>query len=270
MLFDTHCHLDFPQLVDRIPEVIQEAEKMGVTRMLTIGCDLETSRKAAGISERFPRIVHAAVGIHPNEAVHARDTDLEEIRELAFSADARAIGEIGLDYYRDHTPRKTQLHWFHQQWVLAQELQLPVVLHCRDAMEDMLALLEEWTEEPGVKTRIQQKEIGIMHCFSGTVEQAARCLELGLMIGIGGPVTYPKSDALREVARTVPLSKLLVETDAPFLAPQERRGKTNQPAYTRYTAEFIAELKGIQLAELARETTENALRILSMPRTAQP
>lgn len=272
MLIDTHCHLDFAPLCEQLPTILYDAAQLGVTQMLTIGCDLASSEKAIDIARHHPPSVFAAVGIHPNETAAHPDIPscLAQLESLANSTEARAIGEIGLDYYRDRAPRSLQKEWLHHQWHLAQSLGLPVILHCREAMSDLLEIVQQWRTPSDTHQGKGEKEIGIMHCFSGSPDEVQTCLESGLLIGVGGPVTYPKSDALREAVLSVPLDKLVIETDAPFLAPQKRRGQTNQPGFCRYTAEFVAELKGISLEELASATSNNARRLLNLPGPSLP
>lgn len=247
-LFDTHAHLHFPEFADDLPDVLARARSAGVTRMVTIGTDVETSRAAIAIAEREPD-VWAAVGVHPHDAARADDADLDEIERLASSPRVVAVGEIGLDYFRNLSPREEQARVFSHLLGAARRLGKPALIHCRDAHEETLALLaSERVSDVG----------GIMHCFSGDREIARRCLDLGLLVSLAGPVTYPKAHALPDVARYVPADRLVVETDCPFLPPQPHRGKRNEPAYVAITAARVADLRGEPLDTLAARMSENA------------
>ena len=251
-LFDTHAHLHFPEYAADLPDVLARARAAGVRRMLTIGTDVETSRAAVALAGREPD-VWAAVGIHPHDAASADDTALAELERLAGVARVVAIGETGLDFFRDLSPRAAQARAFRAQLALARRLGKPVVVHCRDAHAETLAILAE--------ARVGDTG-GIMHCFSGDLDVARRCLDLGLLISLAGPVTYPKARALPDVARAVPADRLVIETDCPFLPPQPHRGKRNEPAYLTITAARVAELRGEPLEDLAARTTANARALL--------
>ena len=247
-LFDTHAHLHFPEFAGDLDAVLGRARAAGVRRMVTIGTDVATSRAAVALAAREPD-VWAAVGIHPHEATSADDTALVEIERLASAARVVAIGETGLDFFRNLSPREAQARAFRAQLALARRAGKPVLVHCRDAYEETLSLLAaEGTRERG----------GIMHCFSGDLAIARRCLDLGLLISLAGPVTYPKPGALPEVARMIPSDRLVVETDCPYLPPQPYRGKRNEPAYVAITAARVAELRGEPLTDLAARMSENA------------
>lgn len=247
-LFDTHAHLHFPEFAGDLDAVLARARAAGVRRMVTIGTDVATSRAAAALAARKPD-VWAAVGIHPHEAADADEAALTEIERLASAPRVVAIGETGLDFFRDRSPREAQTRAFTAQVALARRLGKPVLVHCRDAHAETLALLAaDGPLERG----------GIMHCFSGDVALARRCIELGLLVSLAGPVTYPKPGALPDVARAIPADRLVVETDCPFLPPQPYRGKRNEPAYLAITAARVAELRGEPLADLAGRMSENA------------
>ena len=247
-LFDTHAHLHFPEFAGDLDAVLARARAAGVRRMVTIGTDVVTSRAAAALAAREPD-VWAAVGIHPHEAADADEAALTEIERLASAPRVVAIGETGLDFFRDRSPREAQTRAFTAQVALARRLGKPVLVHCRDAHAETLALLAaDGPLERG----------GIMHCFSGDVTLARRCIELGLLVSLAGPVTYPKPGALPDVARAIPADRLVVETDCPFLPPQPYRGKRNEPAYLAITAARVAELRGEPLADLAGRMSENA------------
>jgi TatD DNase family protein len=250
-LFDTHAHLHFPGFDEDREAVLARARAAGVRRMVTIGTDAETSRAALALAERHAD-VWATAGVHPHDAAESDAAAQAEVERIAAERRVVAIGEIGLDFFRNLSPPETQERVLRRFLALARRLRKPVVLHCRDAHAEILALLgEERVAEVG----------GIMHCFSGDVAIARRCLDLGLLISLAGPVTYPNARALPDVARFVPGDRLVVETDCPFLPPQGYRGKRNEPAYLTITAARVAELRGEPLAELAARTTENARRL---------
>ena len=246
MLVDSHAHIQLDAFAADREGVLENARVNGVHSILTIGFDLETSRGAIRLAEQNEQI-YATVGMHPHDAKDFNDDAMEIFRDLAAHPKVIALGEMGLDYYRDLSPRSVQKKVFEQQLNLAEELGLPVVIHNREAYHDIIPILQ------ARRGRIR----GVMHCFSGGVETLRQSLELGFYIGIGGPVTYRKSHELQEVARAVPANRLLVETDCPWLAPQFRRGKRNEPAYVRAIAEKIAELRGTTLEGIGTTTTRN-------------
>ena len=251
-LFDTHAHLHFPDFDADRAEMMARARQAGVTRMLTIGTEVPTSRAAIDLAEAEPD-VWAAVGVHPHDAAEADDGVLTEIERLAGAARVVAVGEIGLDFFRNLSPRDAQDRVFRHLVGVARRVRKPVIVHCRDAHADVLGILgDERVAEIG----------GIMHCFSGDVTVARRCLDLGLLVSLAGPVTYPNARALPDVARFVPGDRLVVETDCPFLPPQGYRGKRNEPAYLALTAARVAELRGEPLEEFARRSSDNACRLL--------
>src|SRR5437899_10186818 len=232
--------------------MMARARQAGVTRMLTIGTEVPTSRAAIALAEAEPD-VWATVGVHPHDAADADAGVLTEIERLAGGPRVVAVGEIGLDLFPTRSPRYVQGRVFRHLIGLARRVRKPVVVHCRDAHAEVLAILgEEGASEVG----------GIMHCFSGDVEIARRCLDLGLLVSLAGPVTYPNARALPEVARFVPADRLVIETDCPFLPPQGYRGKRNEPAYLALTAARVAELRGEPLEDFARRASDNARRLL--------
>jgi TatD DNase family protein len=254
-LFDTHAHLHFPEFAGDLDAVLDRARAAGVRRMLIIGTEVESSRAAVAMAQRLPG-VWSAVGVHPHDAGAVDAAALDEIERLAGEPRVVAIGEIGLDYFRDLSPRPAQADVFGRLLGLARRVDKPVLIHCRDAHADVLGLLEEARLPP---------RGGIMHCFSGDVAIARRCLDLGLTISLAGPVTYPSARALPAVARFVPADRLVIETDCPFLPPQGHRGQRNEPAYLALTAARVAELRGEPLAALATRLTENACRLFGVP-----
>ena len=255
MLVDTHAHLHDPAFDGDRPAVIARARVAGVGGFLTIGTDVPTSEAAVALAAAEPDI-YGAVGIHPHDASTADEAALARIAALARAPRVVAIGEIGLDYYRDHSPRPVQRSALVAQLELARAVRKPVLLHCREAHADLLDVCRtEGVEAVG----------GILHCFSGDLAVARRGIELGLLISIAGPVTYPSARRLAEVVRALPLDRLVVETDCPYLPPQPWRGRRNEPAYLPVTAARVAELLGVTAERLAAATTENAARLLALP-----
>jgi TatD DNase family protein len=248
---DTHVHLHFPEFQADFDQVMERARNAGVRYFINIGTDLESSRKAVQLAERF-EFVYAAVGIHPHDVKDAKPNDLEELARLAKNQKVAAIGEVGLDFFRNLSPKTTQLEFLVRFFELAKNSNLPLVLHIREAYDDMLALLREHFKPP-----VQ----AVSHCFSGTPEVMAELLNLGLYVSFAGPVTYKKSDPLREAARLCPEDRILVETDAPFLAPQAYRGQRNEPAFMVETARRIADLRGVPLEDFSSQTLRNAERL---------
>ena len=251
---DTHCHLDMADYeVDR-QAVIEEAVAAGVTRLITIGIDLQSSRRARLLADCHPA-VYATVGIHPHHVAGLPDTTYDELKALAAHPKVVAIGEIGLDFVKCYAPPDQQRTHFQRQLKLARELGLPVIIHDRGAHEEIMAALTAAAPFPAG---------GVMHCFSGDLHLAEQVLTLGFHISVPGVVTFNKAAELQEVARQVPLASLLLETDCPYLAPDPWRGRRNKPAYVLHTAQRIAELRGISLQEVALRTTENAERLFRL------
>jgi TatD DNase family protein len=254
MLFDTHVHLNIEQFDEDRDEVIQRAKAAGVEKMVVVGFDHETINKAIALAEAHD-FIYAAVGWHPVDAIDFTDEDLLWLEELAHHEKVVALGEMGLDYYWDKSPKDVQKDVFRKQIALAKKVKLPIIIHNREATEDVIALLqEEHAEEVG----------GIMHCFAGEVEHVKPCLEMNFYISLGGPVTFKNAKAPKEVAKVVPADRLLVETDCPFLAPHPNRGKRNEPAYVRLVAEQIAELRETSIETIEQQTTANALRVFGI------
>lgn len=259
MIIDTHCHLNGPKLAPHVPELLERARSANVTQMIVVGYDLESSEEAVRLSERYRGEIYAVIGIHPHEARHWDRATEERLRQLADHPHVVAVGEIGLDYHYDFSPRDVQANVFRIQMGLARETGLPVVIHCREAYEDTLRILsEEAVDTIG----------GVMHCWAGTVEDAERTVALGMSLGFGGTLTFKNAEETRAGAKRVDLESLLLETDAPYLAPMPYRGKVNEPAYTRLVAEKMAELRGLSVEEVERLTTANARRVF--PKLADP
>jgi TatD DNase family protein len=279
MLIDTHAHLDYPDFQNDFDDVLRRATEAGVTRILTIGTSIESSRRAVELAEKYSN-VFAVIGVHPSYAEEAGDDVITPLRELAKSAQVAAIGETGLDYHRlpsdkiakeqktqvitkalqaeiddeiesgihDGALKSKQAAIFQQQLDLAVELRLNVVIHQRDAWDDTLAILREYGRQVS----------GVFHCFGGTREQAEEVLSLGHLVSFTGIVTFKNGALVRQVAADLSLGEFMVETDCPYLAPEPHRGKRCEPGYTRFVAESIARARGIPLEELARATTETA------------
>lgn len=251
MLFDTHAHLHFAEFESDRAEMLARARVAGVRWMVNIGTDLDTSWQAVGIAE-VDSDIYASVGVHPHDAAEADEGVFKTLEELATRPKVVAIGETGLDYYRNLSPRDVQAKVFRRQLTLARGVGKPVIIHCRDAHDDLLTILrEERAHEIG----------GVMHCFSGNVQFAKASLDLGFYISIAGPVTYPNARKLPEVIKAVPEDRLVIETDCPFLPPQPHRGKRNEPAYLPITAQRVAEIKGRPVGELGELMSTNALRL---------
>ena len=248
ILVDSHCHLNFPDFEGKIDEVVKAAVDADIKYMQTICTKISEYDEVYSIAEEFEN-VFCSVGIHPHEADKG-DIGLVELIELSKRKKCIGIGETGLDYYYDNSPREEQKKSFKIHLEAAAETNLPIIIHTRDAEEDTFNMLKEQMDKKPFR--------GLLHCFTGTSEMAIKCMELGLYVSISGIVTFKNAKDLQETVKNdIPLDRLLVETDSPFLAPVPHRGKPCQPAYTRKTAEFIAELKEIKLEELAEKTTNN-------------
>jgi TatD DNase family protein len=253
MLIDTHCHLDFESFDDDLDQVIDRARSAGVSRIIVPALGVENCPKVLNIADKYEG-VFAAVGVHPNSSAGWQNEWISEIRTYAESKDVVAIGEIGLDYYRDRSPRERQLKTLEVQLELAEQLDLPVILHNRDSDADLLSILR-------TSSISQRTNPGVFHSFSAEWKTAAAALDLGFYLGFSGPVTFKKADELREIVSKVPADRIIVETDAPFLAPQLYRGKRNEPAYVKLIAEKIASERDEDFGEIARQTTANAIRL---------
>jgi TatD DNase family protein len=255
MTIDTHAHLEMEEFEGDREIVLRRAAEAGLSAIVTVGTTVPDCEKAVELARRYP-MVYAAVGIHPHEVKDIEGGAYDALQALARREKVVAIGEIGLDFFYNHSPREVQLRRFDEQIDLAEELGLPVIIHDRQAHAETLGILRPR------KGRLR----GVLHCFSGDAAMARECLALGFHLSVAGPVTYPKSDRLREVAREIPLDRLLIETDAPYLAPQPHRGKRNEPAYIVETARRLAETLGLPVEELKKRTTENARRLFGIPK----
>lgn len=257
MLIDTHAHMDDAALYKDLDGVLERAKEAGVQTIVNIGFDWKSSLMSLRLSEKYPQ-VYATVGLHPHNASSWNTALEEKLLDLAKEDKVVAIGEMGLDYYCNLSPKEAQQKAFRSQIALAKEVGKPIVIHDRDAHGDCLSIVKE--EKAGVNG-------GIFHCYSGSWEMAKECMRLGFYISLAGPVTYQNAKKLWEVAQNMPLDKLLIETDAPYLSPHPYRGKTNEPARVKLVAERIAELKGLPFEEIAAATTENARQIYRLPST---
>lgn len=254
---DTHCHLDFDVFdVDR-PEVIKRSQQAGLCFILNPGIDLPTSTAAIQLAHAYPGLIYAAVGFHPNYANLWDQNSIKALRTLAEDKAVIAIGEIGLDYYRQHTPRDLQHDIFLQQLSLARELELPVVIHNRDASHHVLPILSDWIKSLPDGSRLKNFP-GVLHSYSDTLEVAQEAISLNFMVGITGPVTFNNAVERKHIVANLPVESLLLETDAPFLTPHPHRGKRNEPAYIPLIAEMIAKLHQTSADAIAEATYQNA------------
>jgi TatD DNase family protein len=254
LLIDTHCHLDFPDFEAELDAVIARAAASGVTRIVTISTHVARAQTYQALSRRW-RGVYWTIGTHPHNAGQEPDTAVAQLVELSADPKCVAIGEAGLDYFYDKSPRDVQRRVFLTHIEAAQETGLPLVIHARDADDDMIAILRE--------THACKTFSAVLHCFSSGAELARVGIELGFCVSFSGILTFKKSLELREIAASVPLDRLLVETDAPYLAPDPHRGRRNEPAYVRRTAEVLAQVRGVSLDDMAAVTTANAERLFS-------
>lgn len=254
VLADTHCHLMLPIFDDDLNQVLDRSQKASVTNLLIPGVDLDSSRKAVDIATRIPG-VYAAVGIHPHYADTWSEARIEEFRQIAASPTVVAIGEIGLDYYRNLSTPDAQRKALKDQLQLAEALELPVVVHSRDSADELLHFLITWSED--LPSSLISRP-GVLHAYSGDENNAHKALAAGFYIGVAGPVTYPTADLRREITAKLPMDRVLLETDSPYLPPQPHRGRRNEPAYVRYVAEEVSKIFGTSLESVAERTHLNA------------
>lgn len=254
MFIDTHVHLNADQYDEDLQQVITRALEAKVTQMIVVGFDRKTIERAMLLAQQYD-FIYAVIGWHPVDAIDCTDEDLQWIEQLATHPKVVAIGETGLDYYWDKSPKDVQEKWFRKQIQLAKKLNLPIVIHNRDATGDVVRILrEENAAAVG----------GVMHCYGGSVETAKECITMNFMISLGGPVTFKNARTPKEVAKEIPLEYLMIETDAPYLAPHPYRGKRNEPAYVTLVAEEIARQKGLTIEEVASATTANATKFFKL------
>ncbi|MBA7625234.1 D-aminoacyl-tRNA deacylase [subsurface metagenome] len=255
-LIDTHCHLTFDDLVADIEAVLARSQQAGVTGWITVGTDAQQNRKVIELAERHENM-YAAVGIHPHDARNVTAGMITELKKLAQNEKVVAIGETGLDFHYDFSPRQDQRRAFAQQLKIATELGLPVIIHCREAFDETMEILEKFGR--GVKR-------AVFHCFGGSAEQAKIVLDKGFYISFTGVVTFKNAEVVRQAAKIVPLDRLMVETDCPYMSPEPmRKQKTNEPAFMLHTATFIAELKGMNLANFAESVTATSRTFFGLP-----
>jgi TatD DNase family protein len=260
---DTHAHLDFPQFDDDRDQVIKRATDVGVTRFINVGTTLERSRRAVEIAANHDPI-WATVGIHPSDAGEVDEGAITSLKELVEQPKVVAIGEVGFDFFHDSSPsEEAQRVAFFAQSEIAWRAGLPIIIHSREAETVTLKALKQHAEEAQA-ANVSRDEFGVVHCFTGSRDFAIRALDLGYLISFTAPVGYPKNDDLREVVKAVPLEKIMLETDCPFLPPADRRGDRNEPAFLIETAKVIAELKGVSLEELGEATSTTAERLFRL------
>jgi TatD DNase family protein len=253
MLIDSHAHLELSEFDGDREDVIERARESGVGCIVNVGINLEDSRNAVALAERYDNI-YASVGVHPHDAKSIDETTYDSLRKLSENDNVVAYGEIGLDFFRNLSPKDLQIKRFGEQLELAGELGLPVIIHDREAHREIVEMLKGWKSYSG----------GVIHCFSGDYDMARKCLDMGFYISIPGTITYKKSETLRDVVRRVSIDRLLVETDCPFLSPEPKRGKRNEPANVVYTTHKVAQVKGLPFEDVAMITSENTRNVFGM------
>ena len=253
-LIDSHVHLDDDRFDSDRTEIINKLKDDGIELILNPGADLATSKKAVKIADEYS-FIYAAVGCHPHDSKYMNDETMNVFRELSKNKKVIAIGEIGLDYYYDNSDRETQKKWFREQIKLANELDMPYIVHDRDAHEDLFKIMKE---EAKSNTR------GVLHCYSGSVEMAKEFTKLGFCISLAGPVTFKKAKIPKMVAKEIPLDKLLIETDSPYLTPEPYRGRRNEPKFVRYVAEEIANIRNVSLGAIIESTNQNFKKLFCL------
>jgi TatD DNase family protein len=258
-LIDSHAHIDNPQFAEDREAMLQRAQAAGVSTILAIGTGPGPEQLDAALPyAESHNWIYTTVGIHPHDAKEVTPTHLETLAALAKHPKVIAWGEIGLDYFYDHSPRDVQEKVFRRQMGLAHSAKLPIIIHCRDAWDDCLRLLEEVWKPTGLG--------GILHCFTSTLDHAQKGLDMGFLISFTGNISYPKAQTIRDVAKALPLSDILIETDSPYLAPQPQRGKRNEPAYVLEVAKALANVRDCELSEIAAQTTGNFRRFFRLTR----
>jgi TatD DNase family protein len=261
MMVDTHCHLNFDSYQDDREAVIKRAAEAGVNTIINPAIDMQTSKDILNIIEGFAGL-YAAIGIHPNSSADFQNEMIDELKALAQHPKVVAIGEIGLDYHWRESPKATQWKALETQLELAKQLELPVIIHNREASEDVIEILETWVSDLPLMLK---ERPGVMHSFSASEAIAERALKAGFYLGFTGPITYKNADNLRHIAARIPLERMLVETDGPFLTPVPHRGKRNEPAYIPLIVERLASLKQVTVDEMSAITTQNAVRLFALP-----
>lgn len=251
MFFDSHAHLDDDKYIDDRGEVINLLESQGTSFVMNVASDMITSQQSIELAEKYP-FIYASVGVHPCSTGEMTEADIEILKELSKHEKVKAIGEIGLDYYWDDPDREIQKKWFRRQMQLAMELDMPFIIHDRDAHEDCINILKEFNIK---------KTGGVMHCFSGSAEMARQIVSMGMMIALGGAITFKNAAKTVKVAQEIPLEHIIIETDSPYLTPEPFRGKRNTPGYVKFVAQKIAELKDMDVDTVAKITMSNAKRL---------
>jgi len=252
LLIDTHCHFNHKRLEEDLQACLERAAEADVRQMIVVGFDMPSSEQAVALAEAHPGVLFAAIGVHPHDSKDWNEESESRLKEMCALPCVAAIGEIGLDFHYDFSPREAQYRAFRDQMRIAREAALPIIIHCREAYPETIEVLaSEGVREIG----------GVMHCWAGTPEQAGQVTDLGMALGFGGTLTFKSAEDIRQAAREAPEHALLVETDAPYLAPMPHRGKRNEPAYTRIVADYLAELRGVTLSEIETITTANARRL---------
>jgi len=257
VLVDSHAHIGARAFNKDRDEVMERARKAGLVAVVDVGSDLESSEMAIALTRQYDE-GYAVVGFHPHNAARMTNGDIQKLAELAGQPKVVAIGEVGLDFYRNLSPRHEQVEAFQRQLELAEELGLPVVIHSRNAQDEVLGILTDWAGRSSI-----DRPLGVLHCFSGDTELAEKYIDMGFLISIAGPVTYRNSHA-PEIARTVPMEKLVIETDCPYLTPVPYRGKRNEPSYVSLVADKIGQIRGMPSDSVAEQTAENALRLFRL------
>ncbi len=258
-IIDTHAHLDMSVYDEDREDMLARATAAGVVDMISVGTDLESSKRAVALSERYPN-VYAAVGIHPHDVNAITMNDIDTLEKIGMNSRVVAVGETGLDFYRDLSPRDRQVIAFLWHLDLADGMGLPIIIHCREAAKEMVELLRSRLMEHPAIGRFR----GVIHCFNGDAATVQAYLDMGFHISLGGYIGYPKSTELHEVIKRIPKDRLLIETDCPFLPPQDYRGKRNEPSYLRLTVKKLADIRKETYEETARVTTENARRLFAL------
>jgi len=255
MFIDTHAHITFPEFESDLPAVIQRAKQANLEAIINIALDDKSIERSLKLSEQYPNYIYTAVGVHPHEAKDWSQKDAEKIRKLAQEKKIIAVGEMGLDYYYEHSSKEQQKKAFRESLRLAQELNLPAIIHIRDAAKEAMMIIHE-ENQGNLK--------GVLHCFGGDMNLAKEALDIGLLISFTGIATFPKATNVKEAVKQIPLDSIMIETDCPFLAPVPYRGQRNEPAYVVRVAETIAEIKGLTTEEAALQTTKTAKEFFQM------
>ena len=262
MIIDTHAHVDVADYDEDREAVIERARENGVQYMVNIGCDVESSYRSMELAEQYD-FIYATAGIHPHDVKSINGGTYAHLRQLLLHPKVIALGEIGLDFFKNYSPQDVQRTHFRNQIQLAREMNKPIIIHSRDAKEDIIAILSEfYPNNPNAQS-------GIFHCFSGDQELADKALEMGFYISFSGSVTFKKAEALREVAKTIPADRLFAETDCPYLTPVPHRGKRNEPAYVNFTAEKLAELRGLKIEDVQRTMALNFFELFGIGENAK-